>query len=242
MTNTGRHAYLLRLWRDSARAPWRATLIDAARPGQPSNFATLDELFVFLETELDSRSRRSAPMLSELRTRKFTALFACFDFDKNGELERADYEHFAQNLSQAYDLAPGSPRYAAMHAETMALWDFVQAIADHDHDQRVSCDEFIAAYAALTDSDETFHQLLGSYAAFVIRTGDRDGDGMLNEQEYATILWCYGIADDAARAAFRHITAERGGALTLRDMERVFAEFFRGDAPDLPGNAMIGLM
>jgi hypothetical protein len=181
-------------------------------------------------------------MLSRLRTRKFTALFACFDFDNNGILERGDYEHFSHNLATAYDLAPGTPRYAAMHAETMALWDFVQAIADHDNDQRVSCDEFIAAYAALTDNDETFHQLLGSYAAFVIRTGDRNGDGILNEDEYATILGCYGIADDAARAAFRHLTVDRGGSLTLPAMEQVFAEFFRGDDPALPGNAMIGVM
>ena len=47
-------------------------------------------------------------MLSALRTRKFTALFACFDFDKNGLLEQRDYEQFARNLSQAYNLAPGT--------------------------------------------------------------------------------------------------------------------------------------
>ena len=52
-------------------------------------------------------------MLSALRTRKFIALFACFDFDKNGVLEQCDYEQFAQNLSQAYKLAPGTAAYAA---------------------------------------------------------------------------------------------------------------------------------
>lgn len=179
-------------------------------------------------------------MLSELRTRKFTALFACFDFDGNGILERNDYEQFAQNLGRAYELASGTTRYASMHAETMALWDFVQSIADKDNDQRISCDEFIAAYAEMTNHDETFHQLLGGYAAYVIRIGDRDGDGKLSEDEYATILWCYGIGDEPARAAFRYLTAQRGGALSTADMERVFAEFFRSDDPDAPGNWMIG--
>ena len=179
-------------------------------------------------------------MLSELRTRKYTALFACFDFDKNGILERSDYEQFAQNLSRAYELAPGSTPYASMHAETMALWDFVQSIADHDNDQRISCDEFMAAYAELTDRDETFHQLLGGYAAYIIRMGDRDGDGQLSEDEYATILWCYGIADGPARAAFRSLTADGDGFLSNADMERVFAEFFRSDDPNAPGNQMIG--
>lgn len=179
-------------------------------------------------------------MLSALRTRKFTALFACFDFDKNGVLEQCDYEQFAQNLSQAYKLAPGTAAYAAMHAETMALWDFVHNIADQDGDHRITPAEFIAAYGALTNDDATFHQLLMSYAEYVIRMGDRDGDGRLNEDEYATILWCYGIADANARAAFRHLVTDGSGYLTNQAMEQVFAEFFRSDDPSAPGNAMIG--
>ena len=179
-------------------------------------------------------------MLSELRTRKFTALFNCFNFNKNGVLEKADYEHFAQNLSQAYALTPGTAVYATMHAETMALWDFIHNVADQDGDHRITLAEFIAAYSALTDNDETFQQLLMGYAEYVIRTGDQDGDGKLNENEYATILWCYGISDEDARTAFRHLVGDGSAYLTLAAMEKVFAEFFRSDDPAAPGNWMIG--
>ena len=41
-------AYLLRLWRDDAGAPWRATLIAVARPDEQLHFATLDALCAFL--------------------------------------------------------------------------------------------------------------------------------------------------------------------------------------------------
>lgn len=179
-------------------------------------------------------------MLSALRTRKFTVLFACFDFDKNGVLEKSDYEQFSKNLSQAYTLLPGTSQYAAMHAETMALWEFIHSVADKDGDHRISPAEFIDAYAAMTNDDTTFQQLLMSYAEFVIRTGDRDGDGKLDENEYATILWCYGIADEAARTAFRHLVTDGRGTLTLAAMEQIFAEFFRSDDPAAPGNWMIG--
>lgn len=179
-------------------------------------------------------------MLSNLRTRKFTALFACFDSDKNGVLEQRDYEQFARNLSQAYNLAPGTAAYAAMHAETMALWDFVHQVADQDGDHRITPAEFIAAYGALTDDDTTFHQLLMSYAEYVIRTGDQDGDGNLDETEYATILCCYGIAAADARTAFRYLVTDGSGYLTNRAMEQIFAEFFRSDDPASPGNWMIG--
>lgn len=69
---------------------------------------------------------------------------------------------------------------------------------------------------------------------------DCDGDGRLSEDEYATILWCYGISDEHAREAFRTLTANQDGYLTNPDMERVFAEFFRSDDTAAPGNAMIG--
>jgi juvenile hormone diol kinase len=179
-------------------------------------------------------------MLSELRARKYTALFACFDFDKNGVLEKSDYEHFARNLAEAYDLLPGTHQYATMHAKTMARWDFIQSVADKNGDQQITPEEFITAYAEMTNHDQTFHQLLGGYASFVIRMGDKNGDGQLDEGEYATILWCYGIGDDAARAAFRRLVADGSGLMTNATMERVFAEFFRSDDPDAPGNWMIG--
>ena len=41
----------MRLWRDHTRAPWRALVIDVARPGEHQHFATLDALFAFLTTQ-----------------------------------------------------------------------------------------------------------------------------------------------------------------------------------------------
>jgi hypothetical protein len=44
-------SFLLRLWRDHARAPWRAMVIDTAWPDEHQHFATLDALFAFLTTQ-----------------------------------------------------------------------------------------------------------------------------------------------------------------------------------------------
>ena len=46
-------SYLLRLWRDHANSPWRAMVIDVARPGEHQHFATLDALFTFLTVRTD---------------------------------------------------------------------------------------------------------------------------------------------------------------------------------------------
>ena len=124
----------------------------------------------------------------------------------------------------------------------MALWDSSRALPTRAAISRSYPKEFIAAYAAMTNDEETFRQLLGGYASFVIHMGDRDSDGRLDESEYATILWCYGIGDEAARTAFRHLVTDGSGYLTTTAMERVFAEFFRSDDPNAPGNWMIGAL
>src|SRR6478735_7228824 len=48
MTKQTLRSYLLRLWRDHAEAPLRATLIAVELPDKPQHFATMDELFAFL--------------------------------------------------------------------------------------------------------------------------------------------------------------------------------------------------
>jgi hypothetical protein len=53
MSRVPPQAYLLRLWRDHAGAPLRATLIAVAQPNAPQHFASLDALFAFLRAQTD---------------------------------------------------------------------------------------------------------------------------------------------------------------------------------------------
>lgn len=51
MTKRLQQSYLLRLWREHATAPVRATLIAVENPDKPRHFATLDELFTLLSEQ-----------------------------------------------------------------------------------------------------------------------------------------------------------------------------------------------
>lgn len=48
-------AYLLRLWRDSAGSPWRAS-VQSVQTGEKILFADLDALFTFLESQTQVRT------------------------------------------------------------------------------------------------------------------------------------------------------------------------------------------
>jgi hypothetical protein len=45
------HSYMLRLWRERADAPWRATLIAVARPDERRHFDTLEDCFTYLREQ-----------------------------------------------------------------------------------------------------------------------------------------------------------------------------------------------
>jgi hypothetical protein len=46
-------SFLLRLWREQADAPLRATLISVTQPAEQRHFATLEALHAFLRTQAD---------------------------------------------------------------------------------------------------------------------------------------------------------------------------------------------
>ncbi len=54
MAELNRHSYMLRLWRDHADAPWRATVANVSQPDEQHHFATLDALWDFLNEQTNS--------------------------------------------------------------------------------------------------------------------------------------------------------------------------------------------
>jgi hypothetical protein len=53
-------SFLLRLWREQAGAPLRATLVSIAEPAAQRHFATLDALCAFLRAQGDEDQHKAA--------------------------------------------------------------------------------------------------------------------------------------------------------------------------------------
>jgi hypothetical protein len=60
MTRPPSKSYLLRLWREHAGAPLRATLIDVTQPDTQQHFATLEALVAFLQAGAGPAIEQSA--------------------------------------------------------------------------------------------------------------------------------------------------------------------------------------
>jgi Ca2+-binding EF-hand superfamily protein len=178
-------------------------------------------------------------MLSEFQKRKLTVLFHHQDMDHDGFVGKADYEQFVKRFCEIQNYSPGSPQYEAMYTQTMAAWEHVRQVADKDKDGRVSLEEFLESYDVTLSDENLFNQLVTEYAKSLLALWDRDGDERLSGVEYVALLECYGVGEEAAREAFRHLDRDGNGYLSIEELMQNLKEFY-GDDPDAPGNWITG--
>jgi Ca2+-binding EF-hand superfamily protein len=183
---------------------------------------------------------RRKQMLTEFQKRKLTVAFHHHDMDNDGLLGQADYERFVKRFCEIQNYPPGSPEYEAMHTQTMAAWEHVRNVADKDGDNQVSLEEFLESYDVTLSDENLSNQLLTGYIKSLLAWWDRDGDGRLSGVEYVTLAGCYGIGEEGAREAFRHLDRNGSGYLTIEELMKNTEEFYLGDDPDAPGNWMLG--
>lgn len=129
--------------------------------------------------------------------------------------------------------------YEAFYAQNVAVWDYVQRVADKDQDNQVSLDEFLASYVVTLSDPALVERNIVGYASSAIQLADRDRDGKISRAEFVALLRCYGPTNDAAQEAFDHLDVNSAGYLTAEQMVQSYKEFL-GDDPDAPGNWMMG--
>lgn len=178
-------------------------------------------------------------MLGKLQKRKLTALFHHHDRNGDGFLTKADYEGFAERMCQLWKYAPGSPEYKTLYEQNVAVWDYVQNVADKDKDGRVSLDEFLASYDNTLSDEKVFDRMVVQYGTNMFKLGDLDGDGRLSRAEFVALLECYGVPNEGAQQAFRHLDVDGTGYFSVEDVMKRAREYYDNE-PDSPGNWLFG--
>jgi Ca2+-binding EF-hand superfamily protein len=177
-------------------------------------------------------------VLSELQTRKLTHLFKLQDLDGDGHLSQADYYQLANRLAELLGYQPRTGNFDALHAAYHSLWVRLQALADHDNDQRVELTEFLEAYEKMLAAPGDM--LAVSVAESIIHLTDHDGDHKISQDEFVTYLRGYGVSEAGGQEAFSHLDRDGDGMVDREELLNDVRQFFYSDDPAAPGNWLVG--
>jgi len=161
-------------------------------------------------------------------------------------MTRASFANHTRALAELRGLAPDSPAVAALDEELGKTWSQLAAIADTDHDGRVTRDEWRAAAQGLTAS---LAQAIADgvpwpyedWVGILYKVIDADGDGRITPSEYGDWLAALGLAADTdIDAAFRGFDKNEDGYLSLEEFSACYHQFWTEFDATVPGHRWIG--
>ena len=167
-------------------------------------------------------------MLSEIRRKKLTHLFNVRDTNQDGYLEKGDYERIAVRLKEMFEWDDDSEIYQLMRRAQVFEWEEIRKLADADHDDKVTLQEFFRAYTAPT-SAEAIQVVIDDMLNFTLGWFDDDRDGYVQAEEYVELMSIFNVTDEAAREAFRLLDRNKRGKLSGQNLRSHMVEFFLSD-------------
>lgn len=180
-------------------------------------------------------------MLSDLQNRKFRNLFNVIDVNNDGKIDRADYEHVTKALAEGRGWRAGSPEYAKLEAQQMAVWDQMRSQLPAGSGDSLNLDGWMKMHEALVGDKAIFDMAVESSARFFFSILDGDKDDKISLDDYHTFLRAYGIkAGPWAAEAFRGCDTNKDGFITQDEMLRATHDFYHSNDEAAPGNMFFG--
>ena len=180
-------------------------------------------------------------MLTDFQIKKLTLLFNFWDYDNSGALRQNDYEAVGRRMAAEREWRPDSLEYQVLQQRLMADWAQLQEFADLNNDDTVTLPEWLAFCDYLLDNEAMYEATVTAMASAIIDAVDRDGDGALQVEEWATIYRVYGWRDAMVAAqTFATIDTDGDRSVSKDELLKALDEFFQSNDENAPGNYVFG--
>ncbi len=174
-------------------------------------------------------------MLTTLQKRKWTRLFQVYDADRNGIVDKDDFEEIFHNLARARNLNQEMPQYTDLYAKFIEDWECLQKDVDQNNNGKIELAEWLQ-HSDRRINSPNIYQIVIDLANQVFELLDLDGDGVIGVEEYKTFYWSWRIPENLAVEIFPNLDLNGDGSITKNEFLRLLREFHHSDDPDAPGN------
>jgi Ca2+-binding EF-hand superfamily protein len=169
-------------------------------------------------------------MTTAVANNRLKQRFAKWDTDRNGSLERSDFEREANRIIQAFGAQPNSPQAKALMTAFGNLFDYHASEAGVGQGGSVTEDQFLRINEKLmfSEGEASFNRVLRPVMQALIGLCDRDSDGMINRQEFTQWLNGVGVGESDALKAFDQIDTSSDGQLSVDELLAAVRNFHYG--------------
>lgn len=180
-------------------------------------------------------------MLTPLQTNKLERFFYILDFDRNGIIEKGDFEAIAENLCILWGLKEGENEYEKVLARFRSDWDKFNFYVN-DNTGKASWEDWkrFGEKVILGGDKELFSTYVESFTGELFDNFDTDRDGYISLEEFIDLFVAYRIEVRYAAKSFKNLDRSMDGQISRGELIDAVKEFFSSDDPDAPGNWLFG--
>ena len=185
-------------------------------------------------------------MPNPVQQARLSRLFDMYNADHDDYLTEQDFTAHVYKLAELRGQAPDAPATIALANSIHDWWSQMAAMADTDHDGKVSRAEVVAFGEALyamvqSSTDANAPYPLDPWIAALYGVIDGDGDERITVQEYRDWLTAVGLADDTdVEGAFRGFDKNEDGYLSRAEFTEISRQFWTNFDPNIPASRWIG--
>lgn len=180
-------------------------------------------------------------MASDFRRRKYVAFFDHLDINRDGIIDRSDWDRYAQVIREEKGWSADEPQLEALIESTGAWWESMRKAFGVTDDQGLTLNHFVGFCNQIADelrAGGAPPQWAVDMCLQAHQVLDITGSGTVDADEYALWLRAIGSKADPAEV-FGKLDLNGDGVVSRDEMMTLFGQFFVSEDPDDPGNYLM---
>jgi Ca2+-binding EF-hand superfamily protein len=169
-------------------------------------------------------------MTTAVKNDRLKKRFEKWDVNGNGKIEKSDFEAEATRIIGAFGEDPASPQARAVRDSFVAMYEYLASKAGAGPNGSLSEKQFTEVIEAqiFQEGDAGFDRVVRPTIAAIVGMCDTDGDGEVNQKEFAKWLDAIGVEPSAAAPAFSAIDVNGSGKLTVDELVHAVRDYHLG--------------
>ncbi len=178
-------------------------------------------------------------MLTPLQKRKQIHFFQILDFDRNGLIQKKDFEDIAENLSIIRGLEKDSQEDKIIRETSISIWNLMKKHVNANDGNLDMWLTFMDSFV-INANNEWYDQYVNGLTQTVFDVFDMDQNGYISLDEYLDLFIGLRIEVRFAPKSFTKLDRNNDGKISKSELLVSVEEFLKSDNPADGGNWLFG--